>query len=170
MMIYIFFKMKKPSLSDFTRFLNLNRINHHNLCHSCGSTRSFNPLPWARDGTPTFTATWAAAVRFLTHWTMAGTPQAPLTFTFLVNPGPFSLFSFLSFLSFFWPYPQHAELLGPGIEPVPQQQPEPQPWQRQILNLLQHQGIPKPSSFYHVFLKAALHFPVPKCIFVSYGC
>ena len=43
---------------------------------------------------------------------------------------------------FFWPCPQHVKVLGPGIEPAPHQQPEPQKWQHQILNLLSHRGTP----------------------------
>ena len=32
----------------------------------------------------------------------------------------------IKLLSFFWPHPQHLEVLGPGAEPAPQPQPEPQ--------------------------------------------
>ena len=46
-----------------------------NLCHSRGNARSFNSLCWARDRTLTSTATWAAAVRFLTRCSTAGTPH-----------------------------------------------------------------------------------------------
>ena len=46
------------------------------------------------------------------------------------------------FSYFFWPHPQHAEVPGPGIKPVPQQQPELLQWQCQILNLLNHTGTP----------------------------
>ena len=43
--------------------------------------------------------------------------------------------------SFFWPCPHCAEVLGPGIEPTTQQQPESLQWQRWILNLLHHKRI-----------------------------
>ena len=45
-----------------------------NPSHSCGNTRSFNPLLWARDQTCASPVIRASAVRFLTHWGMAGTP------------------------------------------------------------------------------------------------
>ena len=42
---------------------------------------------------------------------------------------------------FFW-YPQHAEVPGPGIKPVPRKLPEPLQGQCQNLNPLHHQGAP----------------------------
>ena len=43
-------------------------------------------------------------------------------------------------ISFFlWPHPCHVDFPGPGIEPVPQQWPEPQQWQHWIFNLLHYQ-------------------------------
>ena len=42
----------------------------------------------------------------------------------------------LFFFFFFWSHPRHAEVPGPGIEPMPQQ------GQHQILNPLSHQGTP----------------------------
>ena len=42
---------------------------------------------------------------------------------------------------FVWLYPWHAEVPGPGTEPVPQQ------WQHRILNLLGHQGTPHILTF-----------------------
>lgn len=41
---------------------------------------------------------------------------------------------------FFWLCPWHKEASRPGIEPVPQQRPEPQQWKDQILNLLSYPG------------------------------
>ena len=43
---------------------------------------------------------------------------------------------------FFWPHPQHVEVLGQGMEAVTQLQPEPLSWQRRILNLLHHKRTP----------------------------
>ena len=45
----------------------------------------------------------------------------------------------------FWPCLWHVGVLGPGIEPTPQQQPEPQQWPHQILSLLNYQGTPTPA-------------------------
>ena len=47
----------------------------------------------------------------------------------------FSIFLFLAAL-------QHAEVPGPGIKTMPQQQPEPWQWQCQIFNPLSHQRAP----------------------------
>ena len=41
---------------------------------------------------------------------------------------------------YFQPHPKHVEVPGPGIKPAPQQQCEPQQWQRWILNPLSHKG------------------------------
>ena len=41
---------------------------------------------------------------------------------------------------FFWLCPQHTEISRRGSKSMPQQWPEPQQWQRQILNLLSPQG------------------------------
>ena len=46
------------------------------LSHSCSNTGSLNPLCRAVDQTPISTATWAIAVRFLTHCTTARTPAS----------------------------------------------------------------------------------------------
>ena len=46
----------------------------------------------------------------------------------------------LSLIYLFWPHPQHVEVPGPGIEPMPQQLPL--QWQCQILNLLCHKRTP----------------------------
>ena len=43
------------------------------------------------------------------------------------------------FFFFFWWRSQQAEVLGPGIKPLPQQWPKPQQWQCQILNLMSYQ-------------------------------
>ena len=43
---------------------------------------------------------------------------------------------FFFFLSFLLVMPKHVEFPGPGIEPTPQQWPEPLQWQYWILNLL----------------------------------
>ena len=58
-------------------------------------------------------------------------------------------FVFVCFVGFFcvwggggWPCPRHAEVPGPGIKPTPQQWLEPQQWQCQIPNPLNHQGTP----------------------------
>lgn len=48
------------------------------LCHSCGNTRSLNPLHWTEDRTYASTATRAAAVRFLTHCTTSGNSRIHL--------------------------------------------------------------------------------------------
>lgn len=42
------------------------------------------------------------------------------------------------FILNFWPCSWHAEVLGPAIEPVPQQ------WQHQVFKLLSHQRTLKP--------------------------
>ena len=42
----------------------------------------------------------------------------------------------------------HVEVLGPRIEPLPQQRPEPLEWQHWILNPLHHKG-----TLWHFFLK-----------------
>ena len=42
------------------------------------------------------------------------------------------------FALFCLPHLWHLEVLGPGIQPTPQQRPEPQLWQHQILNPLSH--------------------------------
>ena len=41
---------------------------------------------------------------------------------------------------YFWLYLWHAEVPGPGIEPMPQQQPKLQQWPPWILNPLSYQG------------------------------
>ena len=81
------------------------------------------------------------------HWATTGTPNAESFLTWpqylslnLVWQGSsciFPFFPYLFFLSFF-PLLQHMEVLGPGIESTPQQWPEPQQWQYQILKLLHH--------------------------------
>ena len=48
----------------------------------------------------------------------------------------------IRFATFFWPGLWNAEFPGPGIELLPQQQPELQQWLHQILNLLNHLGTP----------------------------
>ena len=50
----------------------------------------------------------------------------------------FSFFAVFFFLLTLW----HLEVPGPGIKPVPQQEPGPQQWQCQILNILSHQRTP----------------------------
>ena len=45
-----------------------------NLSHSCGNTRSLNPLYWAGDQTCVSAVTRATAVGFLTYCTAVGTP------------------------------------------------------------------------------------------------
>ena len=52
----------------------LNPNCSHDLHHSCGSTRSFNPLCLSEGQTAISAATQAAAVRFLTHCSTVGTP------------------------------------------------------------------------------------------------
>ena len=54
----------------------LNPSRSCNLDPSCSNARSFNPLHPARDQTHTSAVTWAAAVRFLTYCTTAGTPRS----------------------------------------------------------------------------------------------
>ena len=44
---------------------------------------------------------------------------------------------------FFWPHPPHAEVPGSGMEPTPQQQPEPLQGQHWILNPLCPKRIPQ---------------------------
>ena len=53
----------------------LNRRHSCGLCHTHSSAGYLNPLRWARDRTQTYTATWAAIVRFLTRCATAGTPS-----------------------------------------------------------------------------------------------
>lgn len=62
-------------------------------------------------------------------------------FNFLFSP-LFSLALTLALFFFFWSYPSHTEVPLPGIESVPQQWPEPQQWECQILNPLSYQGTP----------------------------
>ena len=47
------------------------------------------------------------------------------------------------YLFFFWQLVWHVEIHGPGIDPKPQQQPEPRQWQCLILNPLSHQKTPR---------------------------
>ena len=42
---------------------------------SCINARSFNPLHWAREGTHVPATIWAAAVKFLSYCSTAGTPH-----------------------------------------------------------------------------------------------
>ena len=54
----------------------------------------------------------------------------------------FISFHFISFhFILFFTALQHMEVLGPGIKPMPQQEPEPQ--QHWLLNPLSHQGTPR---------------------------
>ena len=69
-------------------------------------------------------------------WAMTGTPARILLWFGVI-------------LHFFWLYPQHVEVLRPGIKPKPQQ------WQCWILNPLNHQETPMstfsmspPTTFY----------------------
>lgn len=64
---------------------------------------------------------------------------------------------------FFWLCPWHKEASRPGIEPVPQQRPEPQQWKDQILNLLSYPGTPRlplfmPTTRIHSFLLPCFHW------------
>ena len=73
---YFYLKKFYGHMCGIWKFLGqgLNPSRSHDLCHSCDNTGSFNPLCWAGDQTRTSAANWAAAVRFLTHCAMAGTP------------------------------------------------------------------------------------------------
>ena len=51
----------------------------------------------------------------------------------LIFSNNFIWISLNSFFFCFWPHPWHGEIPGPGIEPMPQQLPEQQSWQCQIL-------------------------------------
>ena len=62
--------------------------------------------------------------RICFHWATMGTPKS-------------SVFLPLDLCFFFC---RHAEAPGPGIKPMPQKQPKPLRWQRQIFNPLQHSG------------------------------
>ena len=73
----------------------LNLSCSFNLHHSYSDTRSFNPLCMGGDQTHASAATWATAVRFLTHCTTEGTPRL------LLNGTHFSLRNFLTPLSVF---------------------------------------------------------------------
>ena len=64
-------------------------------------------------------------------------PSATLCCSCVINEQETNLCHFI------WLCPRHVEVPGPGIEPVPQK------WPCQILNLLSHQGTPKPFHFYH---------------------
>ena len=59
--------------------------------------------------------------------------------SYISNIITFRVFGFWGFL---WSCLRQAEVLGPGVEPVPQQQPKPQERQCQILNLLSRQETP----------------------------
>ena len=52
----------------------------------------------------------------------------------------------------YWPHLQHMDVPGPAIKSTPQQRPQRQLWQCQILNPLCHQGTP---SYHHLEM---LHF------------
>ena len=54
------------------------------------------------------------------------------------NSGASFPISKVPILFFFLPHLWHVEVLGPAIEPVPQQQPKTLEWQHRILNPLCH--------------------------------
>ena len=80
----------------------------------------------------------------------------------VLNPGLNS--AWLCYILFFPPYPWHAEVLGPGIEPEPQLQPEAQQWQHWILNLLSCQGTP--IYIYIFFFNCCINLLVFSFIFI----
>ena len=51
-----------------------NPIHSCDLCSSCGNARFFNPLHQVEDSTHPSVVTLVAAVGFLTHCAIAGTP------------------------------------------------------------------------------------------------
>ena len=77
-----------------------------------------------------------------------------LEFVFVFVQNIATFFLSLFFFFFFWPHPRHAEVLGPGMEPEPQQ------WQHQIFNHLCHQGTPKYSYFYNWNFSTCFHVSV----------
>lgn len=58
------------------------------------------------------------------------------------------LLGFFYYYYFWGPHPQHAEIPRVGMEPTPPQ------WQRQIFNLLRHQGTPTVGFFKNTLLKS----------------
>ena len=97
--------------------------------------------------------TWASPATYPTACSNAG------SLTYWARPGiePTSSWILVGFLLTepqspginlcIWQWPQHAEVLGPGIKTSPQMWPKSQQRQRQILNLLCHQGSPKKIFF-----------------------
>ena len=45
------------------------------VTYICSNTEPFNPLHWARDWTHASVVAWAAAVGFLIHCAIVGTPE-----------------------------------------------------------------------------------------------
>ena len=70
--------MATPTAYGSSQGLNLSCSC--DLYHSCSNTGYFNPLHWAENQTHTSALTQAAAARFLSYCTMAGTPP---TFIFI---------------------------------------------------------------------------------------
>ena len=72
---------------------------------------------------------------------------------------------------FFWQHLWHVEVHGPGIKPVPQQQPKLLLWQRQILNLLGHQGTPVSLHFlFNFYLSFFLTFASDELKYLIFKC
>ena len=90
---------------------------------------------WARLGIEPVSS-WIL-VRFVNHWAVTGPPY---------------LFIYLFISS--WLHPRHVEVPRPGIEPAPQQRPEPLRWQCWIVNPLCHKGTPILWLFFMVSLEA----------------
>ena len=60
----------------------------------------------------------------------------------LIQTGFVFFFFFFLAVSLLWLHPQPVEVLGPGIEPAPQQGPELLQRQHQVPSPLPHQGTP----------------------------
>ena len=54
--------------------------------------------------------------------------------------GSLFIFIIITLWLLFWLWPEHAEVPGLGIKPMPQQRPERLQWQHRIHNLRSHQG------------------------------
>ena len=68
------------------------------------------------------------------------------------------------FYFYFWPCLWHVKVPWPGVKPVPQQWPEPLPWQCQILNLVSHQGTPRMWFFRNPWHPKPAEFAYPSLV------
>ena len=103
-----------------------------------GGSRAFIWLPWIQD-TPTVQDPTPLPIKHLKIYPVFHIKCLFKTVTFE---------SLFFFFFFFLPCLQHAEVPGPGIKPMPQQQPKPLQWQHEILSPLCHKGTPESLKHY----------------------